>query len=291
MYSHNDDFNPPSPETTLWRYMDFSKFVSFLHNRGLWFSRLDLLSKQDPYEGSPTRAEAINIELNARASNRLMPKYDWRTGIQGMRTIMQISTFVNCWHSNTEESLAMWKIYTNSNYGIAIKTNFERLTKSIIDQDFAVSAGTVKYVNYTEYNAVIAKPLYMDALRKSLFYEYEKEVRLLYRDLERERLLFQDTKYSIDKYEDLAGYFIKIDLDNLINEIYVDPKAEPWFEELINNVCDIYKDKFLLNNRPRIIRSKIFLNNIDVSVSEDDIKKRRKELEEIIAQDFLDKMR
>lgn len=39
--------------TKVWRYMDFTKFVSLLDKRELWFTRADELN--DPFEGTLSR--------------------------------------------------------------------------------------------------------------------------------------------------------------------------------------------------------------------------------------------
>ena len=49
--SNHPVFEAPSDTSIkLWRYMDFTKFVSLLDSNSLFFSRADLLG--DPYEGS-----------------------------------------------------------------------------------------------------------------------------------------------------------------------------------------------------------------------------------------------
>ena len=45
---------PENNKIMVWRYMDFTKFVSMLENGGLFFCRADLLG--DPFEGSFARA-------------------------------------------------------------------------------------------------------------------------------------------------------------------------------------------------------------------------------------------
>ena len=42
--------NPDEPDSSIWRYLDFTKLVSLLETRALHFSRADLLG--DPYGGS-----------------------------------------------------------------------------------------------------------------------------------------------------------------------------------------------------------------------------------------------
>jgi|HubBroStandDraft_1064217.scaffolds.fasta_scaffold230846_3 hypothetical protein len=44
-------FEPPAdPQTKIWRYMDFTQFVSMLEEKGLLFTRADLLV--DKFEGT-----------------------------------------------------------------------------------------------------------------------------------------------------------------------------------------------------------------------------------------------
>jgi len=47
---------PTDVDTKIWRFMDFTKFVSMLEESGLFFARLDRLG--DPFEGSLPLAES-----------------------------------------------------------------------------------------------------------------------------------------------------------------------------------------------------------------------------------------
>ena len=50
MYEEHPVFNPPPDDAILWRYMDFTKFVSLLEKQALFFARADKLG--DSFEGS-----------------------------------------------------------------------------------------------------------------------------------------------------------------------------------------------------------------------------------------------
>ena len=50
MYKEHEAFAPPPPDAVLWRYMDFTKFVSLLEKQALFFARADKL-EDDPFEG------------------------------------------------------------------------------------------------------------------------------------------------------------------------------------------------------------------------------------------------
>src|SRR5919112_3013990 len=58
---------PPDPNVKIWRYMDFTKYVSMLDSGGLYFSRSDLLG--DPFEGSSSQA---NIALRSDVYKELI---------------------------------------------------------------------------------------------------------------------------------------------------------------------------------------------------------------------------
>ena len=74
MYEEHPSFKSPPDDAVLWRYMDFTKFVSLLDKRALFFVRADKLG--DPFEGTITK-----VNVTARAafyqtlSRGCYPKY------------------------------------------------------------------------------------------------------------------------------------------------------------------------------------------------------------------------
>src|ERR1700683_846222 len=60
---------------------------------------------------------------------------------------MRRFTYLNCWHISQHESAAMWGLYQRDGRGIAVRSTFERLTKSI-QGDQSVYVGMVHYVDY-----------------------------------------------------------------------------------------------------------------------------------------------
>ena len=65
---------------------------------------------------------AQEIDLNTRRS---MGKY----------------IFVNSWHENDSESLAMWKLYDPTGYGIAVVSSFDRLRSSLAANEEIIYVG------------------------------------------------------------------------------------------------------------------------------------------------------
>src|SRR4030066_2211573 len=116
-------FLPPS-ETAIpiWRYMDFTKFVSMLENQGLFFSRADKLD--DPFEGSYSLG---NKNLRHEVYKEYKISESAFKTLSQFRSWVRKWTMVNCWHINTYESAAMWKLYTKSNEAIAVKSTYQQL--------------------------------------------------------------------------------------------------------------------------------------------------------------------
>jgi hypothetical protein len=74
---------PPDPNVKIWRYMDFTKYVSMLVSGGLYFSRSDLLG--DPFEASSSQA---NIALRPKVYEDLIEE------VKGAGVMTLISTFI-----------------------------------------------------------------------------------------------------------------------------------------------------------------------------------------------------
>ena len=60
MYRPRNSFTPPPDNAVLWRYISFTKFVSLLTRKALFFARADKLG--DPYEGSLSQWN-VNLSL------------------------------------------------------------------------------------------------------------------------------------------------------------------------------------------------------------------------------------
>ncbi len=137
--------NPPPADATLWRYMDFPKFVSILENCALFFPRADKLD--DPFEGAFPKKN-----MEARQTN-LHPEFEEAMSISGFSTFdlfwkqLPRFTLINCWHKSGYESEAMWKLYSTVQGGIAIKTHFNLFVESFTANE-QIHIGMFKYVDY-----------------------------------------------------------------------------------------------------------------------------------------------
>ena len=240
MYEEHPLFVPPLDKNArVWRYLDFTKLLSMLSTRSMYFARVDKLN--DPFEGSNPKA---NVYLRQSAA-RVLPKEVKEKYLQSRLAIGDVSKdyrkhiAVNCWHMNEHESAAMWKLYLSRNEeGVAIQSTFKKLKSSFVCEE-DVFVGTVKYIDYeTDYIEGDNPNLLAPFMHKRISFSHEREVRAL---------------VSVTPEE--HGKLLKVDLDALVERIYVAPNAADWFKELVKEVISIYGEKFevvdsSLSNRP-----------------------------------------
>ena len=231
MYKELQLLNAPPSSAVLWRYMDFTKFVSLLHKSALFFGRADKLG--DPFEGSYTRPSiAMRRErYGARIPNAILNQMSdalWES---------RAFTLINCWHWRADESAAMWKLYSRERDDIAIKTNFGSFSRSFVCAD-DIFIGTVSYVDYNE-TAISSDDLRVPYFLKRKSFEHESEVRALTQDFPSPDGVYIDMTQPVFD----VGTYYAVDLSLLIDEVVVAPYAEEWFIELVQAVANSYNLK------------------------------------------------
>lgn len=138
MYSDHPHLWPPPDDTVLWRYMDFTRFVSLLEKEALFFCRPDLLG--DPFEGSLSHVTPPAFPQDLREGPVSVRGFDLRQVVRMAR--------VSCWHMGEFESEAMWRLYARERDGIAIRTDFARFKDAFVG-DQEISASVVRYRDYS----------------------------------------------------------------------------------------------------------------------------------------------
>ena len=217
MYETHPNLPSPPDDTVLWRYMDFTKFVSLLEKSALFFCRADLLG--DPFEGSISPASpAANPQAPTEGSYRLHAI--------DLREIARLA-HVSCWHAGEFESEAMWRLYAREKDGIGIRTDFSRFRHAFVG-DQAVHASTVQYRDYRTASIPFHNGL-LPLFHKRMSFEHEREVRALV-------LRVPSEDWPIEA----RGRYCEVDLAELIGEIVVAPFAEDWFFDLVHSVAGRY---------------------------------------------------
>lgn len=240
--------NPPEG-TKIWRYLDLSKFISMLSNETLIFSRVDKLN--DPFEGSYTKQS-----LEMRESYHEKIAEEDSQDLSEIYRKFKNYTFVNCWHMNEFESAAMWKLYLKSNEGVAIQSTYKNLMKTLDGKnvDTEIAVGQVEYIDYDIDYMIDDNPLYAFFYKRKSF-EHEHELRAAFTRIPTEKGIFINLAKIKDEYYDIAFdpainlnttiEKIPINLNALIEKIYVPPIADDWFKEIIESLVE----KFGLNKK------------------------------------------
>ena len=231
-------FNPPPDlDIAVWRYMDVAKFVDLLSTRSLFFCRADLLG--DPYEGSMSRGTTTPII--DQLAEKDQGNTDHLASIPEVREAYRRWAYVSCWHMNEDESAAMWSLYARTNEAVAIRSTYRKLRDGFPDQ---VYTGTINYIDYR------TQPIPQDDLdyalvHKRLAFQHEREVRAVITNpphedgddaaARRGRIMEENPKY---------GKHVPIDLNTLVDRVYVSPTAPAWFAKVIESLVNQYAFTF-----------------------------------------------
>ena len=209
MYINNPNIKlPEDPNTVVWKYLDLSKFLDLLMSEKLFMSRSDKF--EDQYEGTfsePTFEEIKKLSID---------NPDFLNYYKTHREKVAISS----WHINEYESFAMWQIFTQNSEGLAIQSTIGRLQESLVPEtNFNQYIGEVNYIDYKK-EYIPFDDMFFPFLFKRKSFQYEGEV----------RIITDIGKSDIKINERLK---INVNINQLIEKIYIHPKSENWYKNLV----------------------------------------------------------
>lgn len=216
-YGPEDIFLPPSNlDAKIWRYMDFSKYVSLLEKRALFLSRSDLLG--DSFEGSLSPLNAVVQSMQASSHGRDPGAF---TLPPEVRQSMRKMIYVNCWHANEHESVAMWSLYARSTEAVAVCSTYRKLLAQLPPYHYF---GAVRYIDYRSVHIPEDNAFWPYAFKR-LAFQHEMEMRIVTQAV---------------SPPGPPGALMPVDLNSLIDGVYVAPNAARWFHELVESVTGKY---------------------------------------------------
>ena len=230
MYEEHPDLEKPADENAaIWRYLDFTKFVSLLDRQALFFAQADTLP--DPFEGSyPRENVRLRPELHKHLPEDALRKFAFVS-----REIRRF-TLLNCWHIGENESAAMWKLYLKTDEGVAIRSTFRRLADSFkACADRRVYIGKVKYIDYETDSFPEGKLVY-PFVHKRMSFAHECELRAVIQLLP----VPEGLRVNWTKELSHGGVYVPVDVDLLLERVFVSPIAPAWFHELVTSVVRKY---------------------------------------------------
>jgi hypothetical protein len=235
MHEQHPVFEPPTnPDIPIWRYMDLAKFMSMLEEQALHFGRADRM--WDKFEGS-LPDPLVDFERDLFA-----PKFDTiNEQLSKERRSRREHTYLNCWCMGPHESVSMWNSYQKGDaIAIAIRSTYQRLAKCLdASEQERILIGKVTYIDYKVDDFPWNNWLYPYVHKRKSF-EFENEL----------RALFQEENPTPDNEDGKPRQFLPpgqhpkpvvIELNNLVEEVYVSPRAEPWTRELIEKIVARYQ--------------------------------------------------
>ena len=213
----------------LWKFFDLFKFIAFIQETELFFSRLDYVD--DYLEGSDIESNSI-IRTIARTQNKTRIN-ELLTVIAQLKRI-QKKFYASCFFSSNDESIAMWSLYSQ-NKGIAIRFDSMQLLNYILEKaqevnDLEVFFGKIEYENsstrFLRRLAPTDKDKLFNPFLKDRAYIHEDEFRILF---------YQETNL------DTSGIKIKIDdLTKLNFKIFVPNETKKWEKNVIEKLIKKY---------------------------------------------------
>lgn len=227
----------PQGNYTIVKYLDLSKFLSLLQRRSLFFCRLDKL--EDPFEGTtakPNFEDRIAYEEHLRdtfyktqfTNDQLMAIVQSHyTAEERFKRL----TCINCWNKEDDESVALWKIYSDFGKGIMIRSTIDKIEMSLSKATEEIRLSEINYIDY-ENERMADGNTFFPFIHKQKAYSYEKEVRLIHKKIPQTGLEWDWSKEEVQE-----GVYINTEIDLLIDEIIIGPFSPKWQFTLIEDIC------------------------------------------------------
>ena len=230
-----DRFIIPKDELIIWRYMDYDKFEYMIKKSALYFARADEFGKYDEAVISFADKEFL------RKGREQTGNKNWESDYQNEITFYEATktkTYLSCWIHSHNETRYMWNNFTKTNEAIAIKTKVGNFKKVLIDTNFkeGIQIGKVEYTDPISSTIGIFNiaRLYF---RKITDFRNENEIRAI---------------ILLHSHEEGPHHLdVSINLNDLIDEIYLNPSSDFSFENKIKNLLKEF------NVNKEIFQSKI----------------------------------
>jgi hypothetical protein len=221
---------PESTSFKIWRYLDFTKYVSMLDSQALFFAPIPSL--KDRFEGTIPRGSYNTFK---RHMAELQPSWSDQKIEERARkafavlTSARLANEVSCWHQNENESEAMWKLYLKSDEGIAIESTYSALA-SCFEGKHEVALGKVRYADYDALTSVPNVEIFM--LKRPSF-AHEQEVRASVVNAG-----------AVVRHAAGEGTSVPVNLTTLVKRVVVAPGSPSWLLPLIRRVTQKYGYEF-----------------------------------------------
>ena len=235
---HPSCIEPENKNIKIWRFIDFSKFVSMLINNSLYFSGLK--NMKDQFEG--TYSNITLKKMKKAFQEKGISEEILKRNFKELPEMFSRLSFLNCWHMSEHEPSSMWKNYIDTNQGIAIQSTYRKLRDSFTKSTDGINISQIKYIDYDR-DEMKWGNMMETLIHKRINFSDEREIRSILI-----KAPVNTGRYNLNDVP--KGYHVPVDLDILIESITMAPNASSWMFELVNSVLEkftlkkpVYKSK------------------------------------------------
>ncbi len=219
MYKTHKGLAEPDISLVIWHYFTLPKFLSLLHTKSLFLCRHDQFG--DGYEG---RLSVKDEQFFETISPGIL---------HGMKHDQWGCSFSSCWTQSPVDEYVLWSSYSSLKEGVAVRSTIARLISSLSPEDpHELYLSEVNYIDYNEeYTFKKTKGLanmIAPHFTKRKYFAAEKEIRLMHFD--------PNARFN----KSAVGILAPVDLDILMESVYVSPMAQPWFQESIEGLLQLF---------------------------------------------------
>ena len=228
----------PDDTATVWRYMEFSKYVSMLAMEGIFFVRCDKF--EDKWDS--VLPEGWIATMNRKSltidDGRNLTLTEWYKE-------MEIpSRPVSCWTVNTHENEGMWSRYTPTGAAaVAIRSTVAGLRECFSSCTENVLVGLVKYGEHSE----LADPKFSFVYRESEAPPVRLNTWYVPQFFKRKNFAWEEELRAMASVSTSPpieyGHSLKVGIDGLrtlIRSVHLKPGAQPWFKQVVESVNERY---------------------------------------------------
>lgn len=219
MYKKHPDLHIPQQSQVIWHYFSLSKFLGFIDGSSIYLCRHDKFD--DGFEGS------LSV-MDKRYFDRMNP------GLHEYITGDKMGCFYyNCWTQSDIDEYVLWNTYASLQDGIAVRSTVERLIGSLdVDKENDVYISDVQYIDYSKDYTFRKTGGVVNILAphftKRDYFASEKELRVMH--------VNPTGKFDTSP----KGIEVRVDLQKLIDKVYVAPFSFEWLKTVIANILKKY---------------------------------------------------
>lgn len=219
MYYQHPGLPPIDMSQRIWHYYTLPKFLSLISSSSLYMCRQDKFD--DSFEGAMTKKDEAFFESKSAGIT------------EGMKGDSLGCTYSNCWTRSEVDEYVLWSSYASLKDGVAVQSTVLNLITALDPSDPRhVYVSNVQYIDYdADYSFQLTKGIanmIAPHFSKRQYFEAEKELRVMYWDTQGR---YNNTPDSL---------LFKVDLNELIESVYVAPQSYPLYRELIEDLLRKY---------------------------------------------------